>query len=353
MAAAKKSKASRRDAKSDHRAPSGRARGPVHFHIENTSDLGPVFQVTRKRLNDVLARYPKVARQLMITIGTDGDIFDQAIKTADVLFAWKFPHRGISKRASRLKWIHAHGAGINHFLPLDWLPKGAVLTNSRGVHGDRASEYAMMAILALNNRLPEMLTNQRAAHWEQLYNTGIAGKTLLIIGVGSVGGSTARMAKKFGLKVIGVRRSGEAHPAVDEMHKPSSLPRLLPKADFVLVTAPHTSDTHHLLDKKEIALMKPGTGLVNYSRANLVNYAALHERLQRGELSAVLDVFDPEPLPSSSPLWGTRNLIITPHSSSDDTERYTPDTLDLVFRNMARFLKGQQLLNHVRPKLGY
>ena len=352
MAAAKTSNGSKRDTGAD-RAQSGRARSPVHFHIENTSDLGPVFQVTRKRLTDVLARYPKVARQLKITIGTDGDIFDRAIKTADVLFAWKFSHRGISKRAPHLKWIHAHGAGINHLLPLDWLPKGAVLTNSRGVHGDRASEYAMMAILALNNRLPEMLTNQRAARWEQLYNTGIAGKTLLIIGVGSVGGSTARMAKRFGLKVVGVRRSGEAHPAVDEMHKPSRLRRLLPKADFVLVTAPHTNDTHHLLDKREIALMKPGTGLVNYSRANLINYAALRKRLQRGELSAVLDVFDPEPLPSSSPLWRTRNLIITPHSSSDDAERYTPDTLDLVFRNMARFLRGQQLMNHVRPNLGY
>jgi phosphoglycerate dehydrogenase-like enzyme len=352
MAPTKTSKGSKRGARVD-RAPSGRVRRPVHFHIENTGDLGPVFQVTRKRLSDALAQHPKVARQLKITLGTDGDIFDQAIKTADVLFAWKFPHRGISERAPDLKWIHAHGAGINHFMPLDWLPKGAVLTNSRGVHGDRASEYAMMAILALNNRLPEMVANQRAARWEQLYNTGIAGKTLLIIGVGSVGGGTARMAKKFGLRVVGVRRSGEAHPAVDEMHQPSSLRRLLPKADFVLVTAPHTDDTHHLLGKKEITLMKRGAGLVNYSRANLVNYGALRNRLQRGELSAVLDVFDPEPLPSSSPLWRTRNLIITPHSSSDDAERYTPDTLDLVFRNMARFLKGQPLLNRVRPNLGY
>jgi glyoxylate/hydroxypyruvate reductase A len=355
MKLAKKARPSAKGARSEGaRSKFGRrSRDRVHLHIENVSELGAVFQVTKKRLNDALARHPKVARQVKITLGTDGDIFDLAIATADALFGWKFQHRGIAKRAPRLKWVHAHGAGINHLLPLDWLPKGAVLTNSRGVHGDRASEYAMMALLALNNRLPEMVTNQRAAHWRQLYSTGIAGKTLLVIGVGSVGGATARLAKKFGLYVLGVRRSGHPQPAVDEMFRPASLHRLLPRADFVLITAPHTDDTHHLLGKKELGLMKRGAGLVNYSRANLVDYGALRKKLGAGELSAVLDVFDPEPLPSSSPLWRTPNLIMTPHSSSDDAERYTPDTLDLVFRNLARFLIGRPLLNRVRPELGY
>lgn len=336
------------------RSGASRSRGEkFHLHIENTGDLGPVFQVTKKRLNEVLAKYPAIAKRIRISLGTDEDIFKKEMRTADALFAWRFPHRTVAKIAPRLRWVHAHGAGINHLMPLDWLPKGAVLTNSRGVHGDRASEYAIMSILALNNRLPEMVTNQRRARWEQLYNTAISGKTLLVVGVGSVGGGTAQMAKRFGLRVIGIRRSGAAHPAVDEMHRPSALRRLIPKADFILVTAPHTDDTHHLISKKEIGLMKEGAGIVNYSRANLVDYNALRARLQRGEVSAVLDVFDPEPLPSSSPLWKTRNLIITPHSSSDDAERYTPDTLDLVFRNVARLLKGDPLLNRVRPDLGY
>ncbi len=99
--------------------------------------------------------------------------------------------------------------------------------------------------------------------------------------------------------------------------------------------------------------MKPGAGLINYSRANLVDYKALARKLKAGELSAILDVFDPEPLPSSSPLWKVPNLIITPHCSSDDREQYTPRTLDLVFRNMERLIKGKPLLNRVSPSLQY
>jgi phosphoglycerate dehydrogenase-like enzyme len=338
---------------SQGRSRSGNGSKRVHLHIENTGYLGPIFQVTKRRLQDALDRNHEVARKIDVTLGTDGDIYDRAIKTADVLFGWDFERKGLAGRAPNLRWVHAHGAGVNHLFPLDWLPKGAVLTNSRGVHGDRASEYAIMAILALNNRLPEMFTNQRKARWQQLYNTGIAGKTLLVVGVGSVGGGTAGFAKKFDMHTIGVRRTGERHPNIDVMVKPRDLNRVLPKADFVLVTAPHTKDTHHLIGARQLSLMKKGAGLVNYSRANLVDYKALRKKLQRRELSAVLDVFDPEPLPSSSPLWRAPNLIMTPHSSSDDTERYTPLTLDLVFRNMARFLQGKPLMNHVRPELGY
>ena len=332
---------------------SGNGAKRIHLHIENTGYLGPIFQVTKQRLREAVERNLPVAKKIHITLGTDGDIYDRAMKTADVLFGWDFDRKGLAKRAPNLKWVHAHGAGVNHLLPLDWLPNGAVLTNSRGVHGDRASEYAIMAVLALNNRLPEMFTNQRKSRWQQLYNTGIAGKTLLVVGVGSVGGGTAGFAKKFGMHTIGVRRTGKSHPNIDEMVKPRNLNRVIRRADFVLVTAPHTKDTHHIIGARQLDLMKKGAGLVNYSRANLVDYRALRKKLQRNELSAVLDVFDPEPLPSSSPLWRTPNLIMTPHSSSDDTDQYTPLTLDLVFRNMARFLREKPLLNRVRPELGY
>ena len=155
------------------------------------------------------------------------------------------------------------------------------------------------------------------------------------------------------MQVIGIRRAGKSHRAVHEMYRPADLPRLLPRADFVLVTAPHTSATHRMVGRAELDLLKPGAGLVNYSRAQLVDYEALRRKLERREMSAVLDVFDPEPLAESSPLWGTPNLIITPHSSSDDAAQYTPRTLDLVLRNMARFLAGRPLLNRVSRRLEY
>ncbi|MFI4986254.1 MAG: D-2-hydroxyacid dehydrogenase, partial [Alphaproteobacteria bacterium] len=294
-----------------------------------------------------------LAGRVRITIGYDGDIYAKAMRTADALFGWRFERRDLAMRAPRLKWVHAHGAGVNHLMPLDWLPPGAVLTNSRGVHGPRADEYTVMALLMLNNGLPRMAANQRRGVWQQVFETSIAGKTLLILGVGHVGGGAARWAKRFGLHVIGVRRAGRPHRHVDEMHRPAALRRLLPRADFVLVSAPHTEESHHLIGRRELALMKRGAGLVNYSRAQLVDYAALRPHLEAGRLSAVLDVFDPEPLPKSSPLWHTPNLIITPHSSSDDQALYTPKSLDLVFENLERLIKGKPLRNRVSAERQY
>ena len=331
-----------------------RSRAPrVHLHIDNDSQLGEVFEVTPARLKDALKRFPEVAARLDITMETDGHRFDEHIRSADALFGWRFDRSNLAQRAPKLRWIHAPGAGINHFIPFDWLPPGTVFTNNRGIHGARAHEYAIMAILMLNNRVPEMVTNQRRGTWEQLFNSGIEGKTLLVIGVGSVGSGIATWAKRFGMHVIGIRRTGRPRRNVDEMHTPDALRRLLPRADFVAVATPATSRTMQLLGRTEIGLLKKGAGLLNYSRAALVDYDALRERLERRELSAILDVFDPEPLPADSPLWQTPNLIITPHSSSDDTERYTPKTLDLLFRQMERFMAGKKLANIVSRELEY
>ncbi|HKX11117.1 MAG TPA: D-2-hydroxyacid dehydrogenase [Stellaceae bacterium] len=325
----------------------------IHLHVENSRDLGPVFEATPRRVAEALARHPRLKGKLKITMGYDGDTIERALPMADVVFAWNFDRENLAKRAPRLRWVHAHGAGVSHLMPLDWLPRGAVLTNSRGVHGPKADEYTAMALLMLNNNLPRSVTNQRRAKWEQPFNSGIAGKTVLVIGVGHVGGGAARWAKRFGLRVLGIRRTGKRHPQVDEMHRPQALQKLLPLADFVLMTAPLTVETRHMIGARELDLMKPGAGLVNYSRANLVDYKALATRLKAGRLSAILDVFDPEPLPRSSPLWKLPNLIITPHCSSDDREQYTPRTLDLVFQNMERFLDGKPLLNRVDPRLQY
>ena len=335
------------------RVKTGERNRPIHLHIENLRSIGDVFEVTPTRVAAALAAHPRLKRKVRITIGYDSEIFPQAMRTADVLFGWRFNRENLAETAPRLKWVHAHGAGVNHMMPLDWLPPGAVLTNSRGVHGPKADEYTLMALLMLNNHLPRNVTNQRNAKWEKLFSTSIASKTLLVVGVGHIGGGAAMWAKRLGMRVIGIRRTGKPHRHVDEMYRPIALRRLLPQADFVLVSAPHTSGSHHMIGAAELSLMKDGAGIVNYSRAHLVDYVALRKHLSRGRLSAVLDVFDPEPLPASSPLWNTPNLIMTPHSSSDDSAHYTPRTLDLVFKNMERFIAGKPLLNRVDPKTQY
>ena len=332
--------------------PRGNAPESLHLHVNNVSGLGPVFEVTEARIADALARRPDLRHRITVSLTTDG-ADETGLAGADVLFGWDIGRDELARRAPELKLFHAHGAGVSHLMPLDWLPAEVALANSRGVHGERASEYAMMAILMLNNRVPQMVTNQRAGRWEQIFNTAIAGKTLLIVGVGSVGGSVAEVARRFGLRVIGVRRTGAQHHAVDEMHTPDALAALIPAADFILVAAPQTTASRHLIDAAAIAAMKPGAGLVNYSRAGLVDYDALRARLATGDIGAVLDVFDPEPLPEGSPLWQTPNLIITPHSSSDDPDVYTPRTLDLVLDNMGRLLAGERLRNVVDRALEY
>ncbi len=260
---------------------------------------------------------------------------------------WEFDRRNLAARAPRLRWIHLTGAGIEHVLPLTWLPPGAVLTNNSGVHAPKAGEFAATAILMLNNRIPFHVTNQRRAWWEQRFNGTVTGKTLVIVGVGAMGGAAARRAKALGMRVLGVRRSGRSHPSVDRMFGPEELDRLLPRADFVLVTAPLTSQTRGLVGGKQLDLMKAEAGLINMGRAGVVDYAALADKLGRGEIAgAVLDVFDPEPLPADSPLWGTPNLIMTPHVSSD-APNYADRTLDLCFRNLQRYLAGQPLHNVV------
>jgi glyoxylate/hydroxypyruvate reductase len=313
-----------------------------------------VFQTTPERYAEAAKRHKALAKRIDVTIGESFDEMAPMIGAVDIAMGFRFPKEMIRAGAYNLKWIHNTGAGVEHLMPLEWLPEHAVLTNNRGIHRDKTGESALMAVLMLNNRMPELLASQRAKRWEPLFTPPIAGRTLLIVGVGNMGGAAARVAKKMGMKVLGVRRSGGTHPAVDEMVKPEKLSKLLPRADFVLVTLPVTPATRHILGARELDAMKPGAGLVNFGRAAVVDYEALRVRLESGRIGgAVLDVFDPEPLPAESPLWGTRNLIVTPHCTSDDLEAYIPKTLDLFFENLDRLLSGKKLKNVVDRKLWY
>ena len=325
----------------------------IKLHIENDSSLGEVFEVTPAKIAAALNRRPDMAGTFDWTIGYDCAQFEDQIADADALICWNIETANLAQRAPRLRWIHATGAGVEHFAPFDWLPNGATFTNNAGIHGERADEYAIMSVLMLNNRVPEMVTNQRAARWAQTFNSSIKGKTLLVVGVGHVGGGVAAWAKKFGMTVLGVRRSGEPHPAIDEMHKPDAIQALVTRADFIFVATPATANTRHLLGVAEIAAMRPGAGIVSYSRAAVIDYESVRVRCEAGEISAILDVFDPEPLPADSPLWHTPNVIITPHCSSDDTDVYIPKTLDHVLANMRRFRAGEPLENRVDPVLEY
>ncbi len=325
----------------------------MHLHIDNSTALGEIFEISPERLVAALERHPTIGSDLEVTIGQDGEGLEEALQTADVLFAWNFPKEHLRQRAPKLKFIQIQGAGVNHLLPLDWLPPEITLTNSSGAHGPRASEYLIMALLALNCALPSMVSSQAKRQWAPVNNSSIEGKTVLIYGVGAIGGDCATQAKKFGLHVLGIRRSGAAHPDVDEMHTPAGLIELLPRADFVVVTAPHTQETDRVFGQAEFDLIKEGAGFVGYSRSKLIDYDALCKRLKANTLSAIVDVFDEEPLPAESEYWDVPNLIITPHSSSNDPKNHASRSLDLLFANIQRCINNEPLANIVNPDLQY
>lgn len=321
---------------------------PLHVHVENARSLMPVFQVREDQYAEALKRHPDVAGRIRTTWGWDQETWKRDAKTADAMITYRFPKETLGADAPKLKLLQILGAGVDYLLPLDWVPPGVTMLTNSGAHVPKAAQSGLMTLLMLNSRIPELVWSHRARKWNRVFTSTLEGKTLLIVGVGAIGGGVAEHAKHFGMKVLGTRRSGAPHPHVDEMHRPEALHSLLPRADFVMLNLALTPETRFIIGAKEIALMKKGAALVNMSRGGLLDPAALDAALRSGHLSgAVIDVSYPEPPPADWPYWDTPNLVITPHVLSDDIDAYVPRTLDLFFGNLRRYFAGQPLTNLV------
>lgn len=146
-----------------------------------------VFQTTPARYAEAAKRHKALAKRIDVTIGESFDEMAPMIGAVDIAMGFRFPKEMIRAGAHNLKWIHNTGAGVEHLMPLEWLPARAILTNNRGIHRDKTGESALMAVLMLNNRMPELVASQRARRWEPLFTPPIAGRTLLIVGVGNMG----------------------------------------------------------------------------------------------------------------------------------------------------------------------
>lgn len=285
----------------------------------------------------------------------EGPVTEEDAAWADVILGNPTPE--LLKSAGRLQWLQTNSAGVEAYLRPGVLPENTLLTNATGAYGPAISEHMLGMLLALMKKLELYRDAQRAERWgSQGAVTSLSGATVLILGMGDIGGEFGKRCKAMGAKVIGVRRTPRALPDyADEVHTLEQLDELLPLADVVAVTLPGTEETGNLLDRERLERMKPGAYLLNTGRGNIVNTEALCDALESGRLAgAGLDVTEPEPLPAGHRLWGIPTALITPHVSGFYHLRETHERIVRICAdNLRRFLKGQPLKNQVDFAAGY
>ncbi|TPK99858.1 D-2-hydroxyacid dehydrogenase [Mesorhizobium sp. B2-4-14] len=321
------------------------------IYVENKVGVAPTYEVTEAQIRHAI-RVDTI--RLDITVRRSDNLDSDRLKQADFFVGSGFDTAVIRRHGDNLRLVHCTSAGIEKYLPLDWLPPGAALTNSSGVHAEKGGTFGAMAVLMLNEGMPRHATNQRHHRWDSALSTGITGKTVLIYGFGSLGEAIAERLRPFGVYIVGVRRSGEPHPLADEMHPPGELRHLLPRVDFLVVSCPLTEATRSLFDEGLLSLLPKGSSLFNIARGPVVDNAALAAALRAGHLAgAIIDVFEHEPLPDTSPWWDVPNLLISPHISCDDAKGYIERCLAIFGANVERLCRGEALRNVVDSVQGY
>lgn len=258
--------------------------------------------------------------------------------------------------APETRWIHSRAAGLDSLLFPALADSDVVLTNGRGVFSLSLAEFVIGALLYFARDFPRLVRSQRRGVWEVFEPLDLAGRTLGIIGYGDIGRAVAERAHRLGMKVLALRRrpalSG-ADPWVDETLSPGELVALMRRADDVVVATPLTAETRGLVGEAAIGAMKPGAVLVNVGRGPVVDEAALARALtERRIRGAALDVFETEPLPPGSPLWGLDNLLLSPHCA-DNTPGWLEAAMRAFLSNLERFRRGERLLNVVDKRGGY
>ncbi len=285
----------------------------------------------------------------------DAGTLENRMAEADVLVISGLWRDSLLDRAPRLRFIQSIGAGTDQF-PRDALAeRGIRLASARGVNARAVAEHAMALVLAMSRRLPEARDNQRERVWRGMIGDlagredELGGKTLLVVGLGDIGGRVARLAKAFDMRVIGLRRDPTADQgAADAVHTMSELNSLLPEADVIVLTCPLTPETENLIDAAALSRMKPSAHLVNVARGRVVDETALVEALAARRIAgAGLDVTAEEPLAPNSPLWGMEHVLITPHTAGE-TRRYEDNVIEILRDNLERLWRDEpQLRNQV------
>jgi len=297
--------------------------------------------------------------QLQIVKRNTYEGVEEDLRDAEILFTISLrPEQFAVTRT--LRWIHSPTAAVHQLLFAELVNSDVVVTNSREVHGPVVAEHVMALIFAVAKKIPQVAVLQQQHVWGQevIWNARpreIAGATLGLIGVGSIGRRVAQMASSLGMRVIAVREHAEkgCPEGVEAVFPPSALDDVLKQSDYVVVAAPLTEATRGLINAARLAVMKPEACLINVGRGPQVDETALAEALRTRRIAgAALDVFEREPLPADSPLWSIENLLITPHTAGL-TERLWHRHYELFSDNLRRYLGRQPLRFVVDKRKGY
>ncbi len=278
---------------------------------------------------------------------------DLAFFSSDIFPAYSRQFFSTVRKASALQWLHVFNAGVDHPIYTEMLGRGVRLTTSSGSTAAPIAQTAITGLLMLARNFPRWLAAQREKRWDPMrvpdFPRDLVGQTALIYGLGSIGREIARLAQALGLKVIGIRRSPQQPgDPVDELHAPSQLPDLLPRADWLILASPLTAETRGLINANLLARLPQGARIINIARGEIIDEPALINALQAGHLGgAYLDVFQKEPLPADSLLWNLPNVLISPHNSAaaqgNDERVY-----QMFISNLGHWHRHEALSNEVR-----
>jgi phosphoglycerate dehydrogenase-like enzyme len=278
---------------------------------------------------------------------------EKRVGEADVLVVSGLWQNRLLDQATKLRFIQAIGAGTDQFARQELAKRGIRLASAHGVNYRAVSEHAMALILALSRRLPEARDNQGKRVWRGMIGDPseredeLGGKTLLVVGLGQIGGRLAQLAKAFDMRVVGLRRDPTAgRGAADAVHATGELKSLLAEADFVVLTCPLTKETEKLLDAEALGRMKHSAYLVNVARGRVVDEAALVEALAARHIAgAGIDVTVEEPLAPNSPLWAMEHVLLTPHTAGE-TRHYEDNVIEILRDNLGRLWRGEARLRN-------
>ena len=276
---------------------------------------------------------------------------------ADVLLGWNFRATELQQAwplADRLRWIQWGGAGVDAVLFPELAASDVLLTNARGVFDRAMAEYTLGLILAFGKEFSETYTAQREHRWSYRLTELMAGRSVLVVGVGSIGREIARVLKRMDFVVSGVGRSARGtDPDFGDIHGVSDLNSCLSRADYVVLITPLTPETWGLFGAEQFSAMKSSARFINLGRGELVDEDTLLEALQGGQIAgAGLDVFCTEPLPTESPFWDLDNVIVSPHMSGD-YQGHQEAMAEVFLENFERFRDGRELLNQIDKSLGF